>query len=318
MDLSVPTADDLKSALRGSPTVVWAQDAGLRYIWIFNPGMGRTSDEVVGKTDHDLLDKASADFLESIKHKAMDEGEDQSRTVTLVDGDREETLEVFVRPVVGADGHPVGITGVAMQASEESRMLAIEADHRIKNSLALAQVLLRTQSRNASDESARAALERAAGEIGAIANLHGKLAEGGSGGTVNLRDYLEAVCSELIQILDDQRAIKIETDVADETIGGTAALKLGLIVTELVTNSAKHAGNGRQSLPIRVSYSRTEGGRRLIVEDDGAGLPYDFDTEADTGIGMRVIRSMSQDLGTSPEVDKTAGGARFIFNFPAG
>jgi two-component sensor histidine kinase len=315
MTKSTPTAQDLKLALRGSPSVVWAQDANLRYIWVFNPSMGKTSDEVVGRTDHELLDRASADRLESMKRQVMAEQDEQTRTVRLVDGDKEEIHEMYLRPVVGEDGRPVGITGVSMQVSEESRILAIEADHRIKNSLALAQALLRAQSRNTSEREAQAALDRAAGDIGAISNLHGKLAEGGSDGTVNLRDYLEEVCSDLAEVLRDQQEIRIETDVADEMIDGGSALKLALIITELITNSVKHGGQGLDPLLVRISYSHTDTGRRLVVEDDGKGLPYDFNAEGDSGIGMRVVQSMSQALGTSPEIDRGGEGARFVFTF---
>lgn len=315
MTKSIPTAQDLKLALRGSPSVVWAQDANLRYIWVFNPSMGKTSDEVVGRTDHELLDKASADRLENIKREVMAEQDEQTRTVRLVDGDKEEIHEMYLRPVVGEDGRSVGITGVSMQVSEESRVLAIEADHRIKNSLALAQALLRTQSRHATERGAQAALDRAAGEIGAIANLHGKLAEGGSDGTVNLRDYLDEACGGLAEVLQDQREVRIESDVADEVIDGSSALKVALIITELITNSVKHGGKDLDPLLIRISYSHTDTGRRLVVEDDGKGLPYDFNAEGDSGIGMRVVQSMSQALGTSPEIDRGAEGARFVFTF---
>lgn len=315
MNQSVPTAQDLRSALRGSPAVIWAQDAALRYVWVFNPTMGRTADEIVGKTDHELLDKASADMLDQIKRKAMAGGEEQNRTVKITAGDDDEIFELFIRPIVGADGSALGVTGVAMRVSDEGRVLAVEADHRIKNSLALAQALLRTQSRGTSETGAREALGRAASEIGAIANLHGKLAEGGSDGTVNLREYLDVAFGELAQIFDDRKNVWIETDVADEIIDGGVALKLALIATELITNSVKHAGKDRPSLFIRVTYARTEDGPRMTVEDDGDGLRYDFDARGDTGIGMRVIQTLAEALGTSPEIDRRAHGARFVFTF---
>lgn len=305
----------LASTLNGSPVVVWAQDVDLRYLWICNPSMGLAAEELVGKTDHDVLDEPTAVRLTNLKRKAIKTGNDVRENVRAIRDGHDEMHDLFIKPVTDDRGTVVGISCVSTRLSDYALTLADEANHRIKNSLLIAQTLLRMQRRDSGDEAAREALRNAEGQLQSIARFHGKLAAGNAHGWVNIKDYLETTCADLVETFAEDGLLEVKTDIVDEDVDGQAALKLALIVSELITNAFKHGKHGN---PLSVHIAFTENGDRrcLIVEDDGHGLPTDFDPESDEGIGMRIVRAISVELGAHPQIDRRSSGARFLFDFP--
>jgi two-component sensor histidine kinase len=80
-------------------------------------------------------------------------------------------------------------------------------------------------------------------------------------------------------------------------ISADKAIPLGLLINELVTNSAKHAypdGSGE----IQVSGERRGDDLHVEVSDRGIGLPKDFDIdEPRASLGFKVIKSLIAQLG---------------------
>lgn len=306
---------DIVSNLEGSPVVIWAQDKELRYLWVVNPTMGFKEKEVMGKTDHELLDARSAATIVDLKRKALETGREFREIVKIVRNDHEETHDLFVHPVADGQGQTFGISCVSMRVADETLTLVDEANHRIKNNLAIAQTLLRMQRREATDADARSALRNAEGQLESIARLHGKLASGGSHGRINVKDYMETVCTQLADTYSDG-AFKVETDFADEEVEGPAALKLALIISELIMNAFKHNQASDHSLTVHLSYRDLGDYRQLIVEDDGEGLPTEFDPQGDAGVGMRIVRLISEEMGGTLKRGDNNSGACFVFEFP--
>ena len=80
---------------------------------------------------------------------------------------------------------------------------------------------------------------------------------------------------------------------------------------EILAQSKNQPRNG-----LRLATENRGDHRQLVIEDDGVGLPDDFDPEGDTGIGMRIVRVMSQEMGGDLRRDERSQGARFVFDFP--
>jgi len=139
----------------------------------------------------------------------------------------------------------------------------------------------------------------------------------GVSGKVALRDYLEAICVDLVSTITDNHQLQIETEVDDIEFDGPMALKLALMISELVMNSVKHAPQERAPLVVHVIFRRNDGGYRLAVEDNGQGLPAAFDPSVDSGVGMRILQTLSADLNTAMQIERQGGGARFAFDIPA-
>lgn len=194
-------------------------------------------------------------------------------------------------------------------------LLMREVDHRIKNSLAMVTTLLRLQGKAAPTGTARDLLMTAAGRVMTIASVHERLYRGPQIGELDFADYLVALCVDVKDSLTGEN-IAIDVDAAQGSVSADEAIALGLVIAELVANAIRHAfpdGAGR----INVRFADGEAGDRTItVEDDGIGLPDNFDAARGEGLGMKIVAGHVAKARGRLDVGRSAlGGARFTVTF---
>jgi two-component system, sensor histidine kinase PdtaS len=177
-------------------------------------------------------------------------------------------------------------------ALDHQAMLTREMSHRVKNSLASVVGLLRVQGRNAQSEEVQNALKDAAARITTIAQVHDHLWRSTKIGFVDIADFTGELCRKLQETVSHQ----IVCTFGHLMISADKAIPLGLLINELVTNSAKHAypdGSGE----IQVSGQRRDSELHVEVSDRGIGLPKDFDIDQPrASLGFKVIKSLVAQL----------------------
>jgi two-component system CheB/CheR fusion protein len=90
----------LRQILADSPTSVYGQDNQLRITWAYGPVFGHSVDDVLGKTDAELLDIGGAE-LEVIKQRVLNTGvPEREEFEATVDG-RSRTFNIFVEWLSG-------------------------------------------------------------------------------------------------------------------------------------------------------------------------------------------------------------------------
>ena len=95
------------------------------------------------------------------------------------------------------------------------------------------------------------------------------------------------------------------------------ATQLLILVNELVVNAYKHGHGGMGDGLVLISGGQSaDGSVRLVVSDDGAGLPDGFDAEGTKGLGMQLVRATVGQLGGTMQA-WTDGGAHFAVTIPA-
>jgi two-component sensor histidine kinase len=93
------------------------------------------------------------------------------------------------------------------------------------------------------------------------------------------------------------------------------ALACGMIITELVSNSLKHAFSESQQGEVFVTIETLHGTDIMIeVTDDGVGLPAEFAIEGARSFGLQLVRNLVAELKGQIRV-KNEHGASFIVNF---
>jgi two-component sensor histidine kinase len=95
------------------------------------------------------------------------------------------------------------------------------------------------------------------------------------------------------------------------------AISCGLVVNELATNALTHAfpnGNGGE-INIILSLLNTKH-LRLIVSDNGIGLPADWSLASSSSMGMMVVQSLTRQLGATVDITSEKG-TTFTIDFPA-
>jgi two-component system CheB/CheR fusion protein len=107
----------LVAALNTSPVGIFEQDAQGNYLWAFGRVLGQRPDQVIGHNDEQLFGQRS-DHLVELKREVMDKQRAQRRRIKLgLDGAAREH-DVYVQPVMNADGQAIGVSGV-LTALEE-------------------------------------------------------------------------------------------------------------------------------------------------------------------------------------------------------
>jgi two-component sensor histidine kinase len=197
-------------------------------------------------------------------------------------------------------------------------LMLSEFEHRVKNNFQIVASMLDIQRRRVSDPAASEALGAAMMRVDSIARAHRHLYRDGQASEVNVSDYLEDLCNALSDALLLRGGVTLSCDADAAPIQRDHAVSIGLIVNELVTNAAKHAFAGRETGTIRVSWKRKpEGGWRLIVADDGAGLPPGRRPKrTDGGLGQRLVEAFAKQAGGTLTTASDAGGTRVTMDVP--
>ncbi|KQU56057.1 histidine kinase [Sphingomonas sp. Leaf339] len=173
-------------------------------------------------------------------------------------------------------------------------LLTREASHRVKNSLALVSAMLNLQMQEDDDPRISRLLGDAQARITAIAQAHDQLWRGDKVGIVQLDDLVGGIVA---QLREQSAGHDIACDVVDIELSADAAIPIGLLVTELVTNAIKYA-YGDETGPITVQITVADERMSIVVADRGIGLPADVEGKAAsrTSLGMRMIHSLVRQL----------------------
>ena len=199
------------------------------------------------------------------------------------------------------------------KALEHQAMLTREMSHRVKNSLASVGGLLRVQGRNTQSEEVQNALIDAASRITTIAQVHDHLWRSAKIGFVDIADFAGELCRKLQETVPHGVSCRF----GHLMISADKAIPLGLLINEIVTNSAKHAypdGSG----DIKVSGERRGADLHVEVSDQGIGLPKDFDIDQPrASLGFKVIKSLLAQLeGRITVASNTPNGVTIQLDVP--
>lgn len=248
--------------------------------------------------------------------------------------DEAGTLTAFMAILREADG-PQG--RIAAPDVHDSLVMLRELQHRVKNHLGMIVSMIRVQASREVTADSFGALSR---RIESLALLYQQVLTQGSASTttdvVEIGPYLRKVATVLGDI-ECRPGVTVSVDCGAETATVDNAARLGLLLSELLTNALQHGFEGREAGRVEVELSRLgDGTLQLVVADDGIGLPDGMDwprqaasikAQTDraaaaagaldtrgrrnahgTGVGGSIVLSLLRSLGGLIEVRSGAGG----------
>ncbi|MBU6260801.1 MAG: PAS domain S-box protein [Burkholderiales bacterium] len=104
--------------LRASRMLVFRQDRGLRYTWVANPVLGAREDELIGRTDAEILGPAAAAPLVAIKRRVLESGAPERRDVWVANNGQLGCFDLVVEPERDAAGRVIGIVCAALDITQ--------------------------------------------------------------------------------------------------------------------------------------------------------------------------------------------------------
>jgi two-component sensor histidine kinase/PAS domain-containing protein len=316
-DLGLVTAR-FKTALRGARVYVSSQDRNLRYIAITEPMLGLEVDEIVGRTDDDILPPESRKEIVALKRRALDSGLPSDAEVSIGTGAAALCYDFHVEPLLDAAGAVVGVTCAAVDITERRRgedhlrLLLRELTHRSKNLLAVIQAMARQTARHAG--STDTFLDQFGARLQALATSHDLL----------IQESWHGVSLE--ELVRSQLGPHLDRGVPQVVIAGDGVLlkpdvaqNLGLALHELAANAEKFGAlsdpNGRISIAWRrVPQSDGEAVELLWAESGGprVGSPMR------RGFGTLVLEgNLPRSLDAQVELAFAAEGVRCRILIPA-
>ncbi|MGB5189696.1 sensor histidine kinase [Robiginitalea sp.] len=199
----------------------------------------------------------------------------------------------------------------------EKDSLLKEIHHRVKNNLQMVSSLLSLQTKNTRSKAAIEALEEGKTRVKAMALIHQKLYQNDDLSVIEMQGYIESLINSIQSVYrKGGHSINITIDAEGVELDIDRAIPIGLILNELVSNSFKYAfpedfENGR----IYIHIQNTKEGGFFEYTDNGVGLPEDTESRSENSMGIRLIKRLVNQLQSTLNIDKTAEGVRFWFNF---
>lgn len=190
----------------------------------------------------------------------------------------------------------------------EKEWLLREVHHRVKNNLQIVMSLLYTQSAYLQNTDAIDAIRDSQNRVQAISIIHQKLYNKSNVATIIMTDYVNDLVRYLCACYDcNSRKIRFKEAVEPVNLDISQAVPMGLILNEAITNSIKYAfGEGGGEIIIDGQLTEPET-IRLIIADNGKGLPADFNLAATSSLGMEMMRALSKQLGSNFQIRNDPG-----------
>jgi PAS domain S-box-containing protein len=313
--------------------ILIAQDEVLCYV---NPStakfIGLSNKELVSRNFLDFIYKEDREkVIENHRLRLSDKNEkslSENYIIRAYNFKGELRTLDFNTTVIQWDGKPATLnfliditdniesTKLLQKALLEKTILLQEVHHRVKNNLALINSLLSMQIRNASSSDVADSLREAETRIYSIAAVHEGLYRSSSISSIAAEEHFIALGEEIISNYSPDFRIKLDVSAKGCELGLNAAIPISLVINELLTNSIKYAFKGREKGRIYIKMDCTGDYVRLVVGDDGVGVPKDFDLLNKQTLGMTLVRNIIiMQLDGTLELERNEG-TRWIITLP--
>ncbi len=189
----------------------------------------------------------------------------------------------------------------ATQAVQSQRQLNVksaiiqEVHHRVKNNLQTIAAIMRIQSRRCETEEGSQVLSEAVNRILSMSVIHEFLSQD-EHRPINIREVCQRIVSQVTQVaLRPEQKVDIRVIGPNIRLPSEQATATAMILNELLLNAIEHGVGLQKHGHIVVQLDDLGDAVQIAIVDDGSGLPEDFDTEANTSLGLQIVNTLVQD-----------------------
>lgn len=301
--------------------------------------LGLPKEKVVGHSVDEFEKEFSEETIYASKHYdgiLVNEGVSLPHEIQIKCAEDGEVRNFLVHKATYSDvaGNVIGVVGVLLDITKRKKaeeallktenLRKKEIHHRIKNNLQVISSLLSLQADNFNDEKVKEAFQDSQNRVISMSLIHEELYKTGDSEALDFAAYLQKLATELLQSYKiGTEDIRLKLDLENASLKMDTAIPLGIIVSELVSNSLKHAFPMGRNGEIRVKLHRTENDETsqfmLTVSDDGVGIPENIDFRNTSSLGLQLVNALVEQINGSIELEKEVGtGFRIKFKENSG
>ncbi len=178
---------------------------------------------------------------------------------------------------------------------KEKDTLLKEVYHRTKNNMQIIASLISLETSKTDNPDAKRIFKNTELKIQSMAMVHEGLYESGDLSKINFKHYLENLVPVMIESYASLSTVSLVLELEDVFITIDSAIPCGLIISELIINTLKHAfrETGKGTITVRLSFTADEN-ILLFFSDDGAGVEKNFDFRKQGSMGMETIFALGE------------------------
>jgi PAS domain S-box-containing protein len=236
------------------------------------------------------------------------------------------SAEVTNLPII-INGEITGIYGVINDITQrkeaeqkikdqlvEKTYLLSEVHDRVKNNLALVSTLVQLQQNEIEKENRGESFVNTVSRIRSMALVHERLYQNETFSSIRMDEYINDLI-ENIQLKGYQKIKKprLELETSTVSLSIEQAIPTGLLLNEVLVNAFKYGSNALDPV-IKVNMSSFDGEVTIKVEDNGPGLPKNFELEKPETLGFRLVSVLLRQLKASFVINND-NGASFTFRY---
>ncbi|MFO7729289.1 MAG: PAS domain S-box protein [Spirochaetia bacterium] len=317
----------LETVLRSVPDAVITLDKNHKVIeWNLGAEnlFGYTSEEVVGKPLDALIAHTSDEIMaEALSYtRQVNSGISTNFQEVIRFSKAGSAINVLMSATpIMIDGDMIGALGVYVDVSslkeaeqnvhkllQEKEQLMKEVHHRIKNHMNTMYSILSVQESYFSNPDVKDAFEEAKNRIRLMQSIYYKLYSSSNSNSIELRSFVDELVRNLQAAYATDSHIGIHTVIDDVQITAKQSLPIGIIVTELITNSLKYAFVGGESGNIAISLHHLSTDKlKIVVEDNGIGAPPEIIKDKEYGFGLTLVEGYALQFDGSVEIENHSG-----------
>ncbi|WP_439123213.1 PAS domain-containing protein [Marivita sp.] len=286
---------------------------------------GYTSDMALGRNCRFLQGEQTSTSSVYELRKGIENREEVATVLTNVRANGDAFLNaLLISPVIDDNGELVYFVGLQSEVVSDKQAerlkqfetVMAEIQHRVKNHLSMILGLIRMKARKSSVPDEFKDLSR---RIESLQLLYEEMSAATlerNDGKIKLGAYLGRVANA-IAYLDSRPGVRMNIHVEPLMVDTETAVRIGLILSEVLTNAMQHAFQDQKSGLVELRVMRTDnGGMRAMVTDDGVGMPDNVTWPNSDGLGGRIVEGLCDGLQASLQVTRGAVGTTVTLDVP--
>lgn len=282
----------------------------------FTEMTGYSAREAIGRNCRFLQGEDTSEEDRNAIRDAIAEGRDVTVEIANYRADGQKFVNrLTLTPMRDDDGELIFFLGVQMPAEEEEtaedRIADLderlrELQHRVRNHLSMILGLIRLQAKRNPEGDM---VELLAHRVQSLSLLYDEFVDnrGGTiGGMLDLGEYVRRIATTLHEI-DGRSEIELKLEVEPVMMSVDNAGRIGLVLSEIITNAFRHGFAAREKGELVVELVRDGSAARLSVHDDGRGITPEEWPHPES-LGSKIVLELLDRLGGQLKVAELEPG----------